>query len=602
MKRIKIILLAILFPFTIKAQIVFKTIVPQHAITVDESFSIQYVLEDIEKEDGFAPPAFTGFRMVSGPYTYIGALNGADGSKRLKNIAYTLAAIKPGRFFIEGATAKVNGKLIKSDNAVIDVISKADAFEKAMKQEKDQAASEYFLQPGEDPYEKMKKNLFMKVMVDRKNCYVGQPVVATFKLYSRLQSKSDIVKNPGFYGFTVQDIISLTDNIATTETVNGKPFDVHTVRTVQLYPLQEGIFTIDAMEVANKVEFSKSAVNRKTEQEIVEGVYDNHDSPGSDNTVTYENSISTEKITIHVKPYPVAKKPLAFNGATGNFSVHASLEKNELAKNEEGTLIITIVGKGNFTQLSAPVVQWPAGIEGFDPVIKDSLDKTQAPLKGSRIFRFPFIADKGGDYSIPSVSFTFFDTDSNNYKTVSATAPGIKISNEKKEETSSFEEPNRRHLLKPALTTKKPDLTWWTGAAVLILLSMAVSLRFMIRRRRKEIIFKAPLPETVAAASIDELLLPAQFALKADDGRFYSLLQKTIWDHLSARLKLTGSKMNKDDLYKAMKEKSLDEDQCRSIINILQECEAAVFTKAEFVHDKQELLNRTKAALEQMKI
>ena len=39
------------------------------------------------------------------------------------------------------------------------------------------------------------------------------------------------------------------------------------VRKVQLYPLRHGIFNIDAMEVQNKVEFSKSAVSKKTERE-----------------------------------------------------------------------------------------------------------------------------------------------------------------------------------------------------------------------------------------------------------------------------------------------------------------------------------------------
>ena len=51
----------------------------------------------------------------------------------------------------------------------------------------------------------------MKVLVDKRSCFVGEPVLATFKLYSRLESKSDIVKNPGFYGFTVQDMINLAD-------------------------------------------------------------------------------------------------------------------------------------------------------------------------------------------------------------------------------------------------------------------------------------------------------------------------------------------------------------------------------------------------------
>ena len=110
--------------------------------------------------------------------------------------------------------------------------------------------------------------------IDKKTCYAGEPVVATFKLYSRLQSKSDIIKNPGFYGFSVHDMINLDDKMVNTEEFNGKEFDVHTIRQVQLYPLQAGIYTIDAMEVKNKVEFSRSVVNKKAEQEIIEGVVD----------------------------------------------------------------------------------------------------------------------------------------------------------------------------------------------------------------------------------------------------------------------------------------------------------------------------------------
>ena len=53
----------------------------------------------------------------------------------------------------------------------------------------------------------------MKVLVDKRVCFVGEPVTAIFKLYSRLESKSDIVKNPGFYGFTVQDMINLDDKL-----------------------------------------------------------------------------------------------------------------------------------------------------------------------------------------------------------------------------------------------------------------------------------------------------------------------------------------------------------------------------------------------------
>jgi hypothetical protein len=322
----------------------------------------------------------------------------------------------------------------------------------------------------------------------------------------------------------------------------------------------------------------------------MEGVVDNNDPPAKANTITYENNISTEKITIHVKPYPVPKKPPAFNGATGSFFIQATLEKTELAKNEEGALIITIRGKGNFTQLPAPTVQWPKDIEGFEPSIKDSLDKIQVPLKGSRTFRFPFIADKAGSYIIPAVSFTFFDPDSNYYKTLSASAPGIKISSEEIKERPKTPQST-------VASDKKDRSSLWLFGSIFLAVLLIIALQF--RKTKKDESLKVP-EERETAVSIEQLLKPVQFSLIADDGMFYSLLQKSIWDYLGIQLKLSGSKLNKDDLYKAMKEKNL-EQQCQGILDALQECEAAVFTKVEFVHDKQELLNRARIALEQLK-
>jgi hypothetical protein len=390
----------------------------------------------------------------------------------------------------------------------------------------------------------------------------------------------------------VQDIVSLNDRITVNETIDGRPFDVHIIRSVQLYPLQAGIFSIDPMEVMNKVEFSKSAVNTKTEQQIMEGIVPGDDPPAKENTVTYENSFSTEKIDIRVKPYPVKNKPLAFNDATGRFKIHADWGKNDLAKNEEGFLVITIQGKGNFNQLSAPSIQWPSGIEAFEPVIKDSLDKSHAPLKGSKTFRFPFIATKGGTFSIPAVSFSFFDPDSNNYRTVSTIAPELRISNVAKETAPTIEKMNSR-------SKKKPLLIWWIAGAVLVITTIVIA--YFLKKRSQYVQAKVSLPEkTISHVSINELLQPAQFALKAEDRRFYDLLQKSIWDYLSVPLQLSGSKISKPVLYKAMRENNFSEEQCQTIIGILQQCEAAVFTKAELEDDKQALLDKTKLVLEEI--
>jgi hypothetical protein len=356
--------------------------------------------------------------------------------------------------------------------------------------------------------------------------------------------------------------------------------------------LRPGLFAIDPMEVTNSVEFSKSAVNKKTEQEITEGVYKKNDPPHNENTVVVENSIRTEKVTIRVKALPETKKPSTFNGAAGSFSIMGRLGKNELARNEEGALIITIKGKGNFTQLSPPVIEWPAGIENFEPIIKDSLDKTFTPLKGSRTFRFPFLSSRPGSYHIPPVFFSFFNPDNNNYKTVTTDSIGLRVLTTEKKET-----PKAQHT---AIAAERRDLkSLWIYTGIFLVVLVIIFLQ--LKKQKKEPIAEV-VPEKQVTVPVEQLLQPAQFALVAGDNSFYSLLQKSIWDHLSPQLNLSGSKKNKTELYRAMKEKNIDEPLCRELLGILNECEAALFTKAELVHDKQDLLTRTKNALEAISV
>ena len=265
MKKIVVITGLLLLPFFVKAQIAFSTVVPLQAVVVGTSFQVQYVIEGAESVDDFKPPVFENFRIVTGPNIYNGSSASVTGLKRVRNIVYTLEATRPGKFIISGATATINNKPYQSNYTSLVVISEKEA-KRLAKQERENSISNYFLRPGEDPYKKIKENLFLKVQVDKKTCYAGEPVLATFKLYSCLESKSDIVKNPGFYGFSVFDMINLSDKEVLAEKINGKLFDVHTIRKVQLFPLQAGVFSIDPMEIRNRVEFSRTAVSRKTEQ------------------------------------------------------------------------------------------------------------------------------------------------------------------------------------------------------------------------------------------------------------------------------------------------------------------------------------------------
>ena len=426
------------------------------------------------------------------------------------------------------------------------------------------------------------------MVVDKKSCFVGEPVLATFKLFSRLESKSDIVKNPGFYGFTVYDMVSLADKQLTTEYVNGKPFDVHMIRKVQLYPLQAGTFIIDAMEVKNKVEFSRSVVNKKTEQQIVEGMLNSGESDlPAEGTEVIETEISTAPVSIEVKPVPEKNKSNDYSGAVGKFTIAAKLEKSDLKKNEEGILEIIISGNGNFTQLGSPSIQWPSGIEGFDPFVLDSVDKAKIPLAGKRKFRFGFVCASQGKYVLPPIKFSFFDPDSNKYTTISTPPIPVSVSNE---ELKSIVIEEKKNTI--AAQSEKISRI---AAGVVIFLVLSVLAYWILRK--KEPAVPTVIPEKTFL-SVEESLQSVRGVETTRDKDFFRELYAAIWKHLSNYFILAGTEKNAHRLLSVLKEKGAGITEINSLNEILSDCETGMYANASLSVDKEELLQRTKDVLE----
>ncbi len=591
-KNIILITFVFLLPGTSGiAQPLFKTVVPQRPLIVGESFQVQYIVSDESKLSNFTVPEFRNFRMVTGPHIYVGTLGSVDQTEQVQNTVYTLMPLYPGRFLIPGATVVINNKTYQSNDELVQVISKEEAIKRSRK-EAESNMSEYFLRPGEDPYEKIRNNLFVKVMVDKHNCYVGQPVVATFKLYSRLESSSDIVKNPGFYGFTVFDMINLNDRQISSEIINGKTFDVHTIRKMQLYPLREGNFSVDAMEVKNTVEFSRSVVNKKTEQQIAEGVLKENTYTPEEGSEVFETTIRTTPIAIKVKGAPLKNRPDSFNGATGHFAVNARILKDHLARNEEGILEIIVSGQGNFTQLAAPGIKWPSGIEGFEPTITEKLDRFSVPLAGNKIFHYGFLSSRQGEYEIPSIQFAYLNPDSGGYKIVSTPDLKVIVTAEEK-------------IIQPApsQTTVKgrnKKYTYWLAAAALLVASAALIFMFIRRRSNKQITTSAPIHATVFYPGEKELLAPVYLLVREKDKIFYTALREAIWQFFGQQFKWSGSQFTKDGLLKRLSDRAIDQDMILEIGAILQQCEEGMFTNADLAGDKTGLVRKTEQVLKKI--
>src|SRR5258708_12382243 len=134
---------------------------------------------------------------------------------KYKAVSFVLQPDKTGKVVIEGATAQVDGKHMRSNPVTITVNTSSSGstnnnangnnnrnnpfMQPAWPDPSPEPAEvdrDFVLRPGENVKEKIRKNLFLKVQVDKTSCYVGEPIVATYKLYSRLTSQSRVTNRP----------------------------------------------------------------------------------------------------------------------------------------------------------------------------------------------------------------------------------------------------------------------------------------------------------------------------------------------------------------------------------------------------------------------
>jgi hypothetical protein len=144
-------------------------------------------------------------------------------------------------------------------------------------------------------------------------------------------------------------------------------------------------------------------------------------------------------------------------------------------------------------------------------------------------------------------------------------------------------------------TTKKK---WWLiSGGILLLIS---GLFWFFRKMNKEQTATHPVEKIVDSLSAEQVLAPVSLLIKADDKTFYSSLRQSIWDYFSFHFNFSGSEMSKENIAAKLKESNTDEKLITEVKDILQYCEAGIFTSANLAGDKNLLLDKVKEVLENL--
>ena len=298
--------------------------------------------------------------------------------------------------------------------------------------------------------------------------------------------------------------------------------------------------------------------------------------------------------------------------------MNSSISSSELQTNEAVTLKIDISGSGNMKMLKTPQVEWPEGFETYDPKVQNNFKNSASGMSGSKSIEYLAIPRASGTYTIPSVKYSYFDPQSETYKSLSTPEYTLTIAKGEggqetvvqhftdKEDIKQLGQ-DIRHIYTGELTPAKPRHvefgTLWFWLCYLIPLLLALTLFIILRRYIKD---NADLTRTRyrKAGKVAQRRLKTARKLLADNDRqhFYEEIERAILTYLSDRLSIPTAELNKENIRQLLVDKKVAEDKADKVIDLLSRTEFARYAPAQSDHDMQDIYNETANILDNLKI
>lgn len=575
MKKVLLYQLILLLSCSVSAQdLSVKTEYPA-VVNAGEQFTVSWTVNAGGGE--FSAPSFSGFYKLMGPQTSYSSstqiINGKVSHQTAYSYVYYLQADKEGKFVIPPATFTLKNKTYSSDSLYIEVAGSS---------QKSNAAS-VSNDPEEDQeVESSRNNLFISLSVNHKEIFLGEPVVATVKIYSRVNIAGiNEIKYPSFNSFLKSEIETPPLTSLRQENVNGTIYGSGLVQQFLLYPQVTGEIRIDPVQISVLIQ---------------QKVGSQSDSFFSDFFTSYQTvpkAVASRPVKIKVKPLP-GVQPVDFSGVVGKIDLKATLNKDSVNVNDAVNLKIIISGNGNLKIASTPVLQLSPDIEVYDPKILDELRSGPNGTTGQKSFEFILIPRHYGNFKIPPISYSYFNIAAGSYEKLTTEEFSINARKVNDQNTGAtvyggvakedvkymgkdirFIKSDPGDLKKPGNIIISQRVFYSTYAFSSLVFLIVLFLRREHIRRNSDI---SLVRNRKAGKIAIKKLHNASVCLK--DGqidKFYEEILKAIWGYLSDKLSISVSDLTRQNAIVSLQEWGIEEDKIKSLSQILDTCEFARF-------------------------
>ena len=588
-------------------EVVFQAQAPKQVV-VGHPFQLTYTINQRARD--FQAPDFGSFDHLAGPYTSQSSstsfVNGKMTSSFTLTYTYTLMAREEGTFTIGPASVKADGDRHQSNGVRITVLPEDEQAPQAA-QSRQSTAPRQSSQPSQSSQSSQSvssDNIFIRTLVTKTRVHEQEALLLSYKLYFAGVDVAQFTNNtklPDFTGFLKQEIEQ--GEIQTElEHYNGRNYQTATLYQTLLYPQHSGDIRIEPAAF--------EAVLRVQTRGQVRSIFD--DFFGSYTNVT--RALTAPAVTIHVESLP-SGKPAGFSGAVGSFQLLQSISKTKLTTNEAVTLHIDIKGTGNMKIIKTPAVDWPEGFEAYDPKVTNNFKTTTAGVSGTKSIEYLAIPRAAGEYTIPAIKFSYFDTKENTYKTLSTPEYTLHVARGAGEAEATNTATTYTGVNKENIKTLGSDIRYiYTGNLeeqpsniihhtsyiihhlyLFYLLPFAIGLLLFIifYRRIRE---NADLNRVryKRANKVAQKRLKAAAKILKENGKkedFYAEIERAAFSYLSDRLSIPTSDLSKDNIASILRSKQVSEDIIAEVADVLSTAEFARYAPSTSA-DEQALYDR----------
>ncbi|MEZ4809702.1 MAG: BatD family protein [Allomuricauda sp.] len=549
------------FTYAQDEEVTFEMVLSKEKLGINERLRVDFNMN--KDGDNFNPPPFEGFNVVMGPSQSISSswINGKRSYS--KTYTYILVPTARGKFTIKQATIEIGGQVYKTLPKTVEITAAVD---KPNDQKTvDDVADE---------------SLHLVAEVSKGNPYLNEAVTVIYKLYV----SPDIsvtnyrpLDNPTYNNFWSQDI-PVTKHTAENGTFEGKPYRYVVLKRVVLYPQKPGKLEIEPLSLEIFVDVP---TNRR-------------DFFGGRIYTQTSKTVSAGQRTIDVKPLPEAGKPANFGGAVGNFEFNVAASKTHLNASESLQAKVEISGQGNLKLFQLPEPVLPSALEVYEPEYDENVRTYSSGMEGSVANNYTIVPSYRGKYPIPSISFSYFNPETEKYVTLNSEEINIEVmegpigssadNNVVGTHAKQLVVPTGKQFhfikLRPNLTSIGADYFFGSNTFYLLLFGPLLLIPVVVFSfKKREAIASDVVGNKIKQANklAKKYLSTAKKELGNKEA-FYVALEKGLHNYLKAKLKIETSEFSKEKITAILMDKKVKVDDVEGFISLLKSCEMARYS------------------------